>query len=457
MVSRKSGLKRIMSTLSLMTLSLCSAAQDVKPLSVGDSVPDIEFDLVNSKTTKAKLSDYAGKWIILDFWATTCRGCIEQFPKIDSLQREFKDKLAVILINSINSGDTRNEVLQFFELWKTKKGKSYPLPSAVEESLSLKLFPCREVPHQVWISPGRKVMAITSGKNFTRPNIQKAVSTGGITLDLKKDFFSNMVSYRGIDFPMDDLTYYSVFKKGKLNGVAISHTVRQAETNRGRIAQGIAMNNLSLLAMYRETLYQFNDVFGSDKRTILEVTDSSALLFDRAKSDKESWENENLYTYELIVPLAEADSLYQFVLRDLNKYSGYYGKVERRKVKCLVLIRTSADDKIKTQGGKALFGINEFKKGKQIIKNLPVSRFIRGLNAVRVITLPVIDETNYPGNIDIEFLADYDDMAALRKALQQYDLDLLEAERDIDMFVLTETRRQQQNNIYHSALNHEKK
>lgn len=46
-------------------------------LTVGDVMPDITFNnLVNYKSSSAKLSDFKGKLVILDFWATTCLSLI---------------------------------------------------------------------------------------------------------------------------------------------------------------------------------------------------------------------------------------------------------------------------------------------------------------------------------------------------------------------------------------------
>jgi thiol-disulfide isomerase/thioredoxin len=36
---------------------------------------------------------FNGKLMILDFWATWCGACISKFPKLDSLQKKYADKL----------------------------------------------------------------------------------------------------------------------------------------------------------------------------------------------------------------------------------------------------------------------------------------------------------------------------------------------------------------------------
>ena len=126
------------------------------------------------------------------------------------------------------------------------------------------------------------------------------------------------------------------------------------------------------------------------------------------------------------------------MLDDLNKYSGFYGRVEKRKVKCFVLVRTNSIDKIKTKGAK--FDDKLSYDTKQYMKNGPMSRLVLRLNKIENIKMPVIDGTGYKGNIDIELPGDFNNINELRKKLKQYNLDLIESERSIDMFVLTENK-----------------
>jgi len=78
----------------LIYLGFICLAGEVKPLKIGDKVPDIEFKLVDSKTggiSKGKLSDYKGKLVIIDFWASWCYSCLHKFPKMDELQKKYSN------------------------------------------------------------------------------------------------------------------------------------------------------------------------------------------------------------------------------------------------------------------------------------------------------------------------------------------------------------------------------
>jgi len=59
------------------------------------NAPDFKLEKVGGGT--AKLSQYRGKIIILDFWATWCPPCLKEIPDFVELQKEYGDKGLVIL------------------------------------------------------------------------------------------------------------------------------------------------------------------------------------------------------------------------------------------------------------------------------------------------------------------------------------------------------------------------
>src|SRR5258705_3241888 len=92
-------------------------------LTIGDVCPDVRLvNYANNKIKSFTLSDFKSKLIIIDFWGTGCTSCIKAFPKIDSLQKKFQDKIQFILVNKESADSTRGFFL------KRKKIKDPDVP-----------------------------------------------------------------------------------------------------------------------------------------------------------------------------------------------------------------------------------------------------------------------------------------------------------------------------------------
>jgi peroxiredoxin len=80
------GLVATAVTLGLVYL-LVVAPPD-RPLEVGDKAPDIR--LKGAFGGEGKLSDYRGKVVLLNFWATWCNPCVKEMPSLQVLYSYFE-------------------------------------------------------------------------------------------------------------------------------------------------------------------------------------------------------------------------------------------------------------------------------------------------------------------------------------------------------------------------------
>jgi thiol-disulfide isomerase/thioredoxin len=106
-------------TIGLLLLSLCGLGMAVGPSSgatvygdgtrslvVGDLAPDWTLSDPAGKTHT--LSDYRGKIVVLDFWATWCGKCAALMPRLEKLHRKYRNRGVVVL--GVNTWETDDPV-----------------------------------------------------------------------------------------------------------------------------------------------------------------------------------------------------------------------------------------------------------------------------------------------------------------------------------------------------------
>lgn len=85
----------ILCGIALASLLCCQLAQAVDE---GDRA--VDFSLLSASGESVKLSDYSGKVVYLDFWASWCSSCRESLPWINQLREEYKAKgFEVVTVN----------------------------------------------------------------------------------------------------------------------------------------------------------------------------------------------------------------------------------------------------------------------------------------------------------------------------------------------------------------------
>lgn len=82
-----------------------------EPLVVGKLAPDFALPDLNDKPYR--LSDFRGKVVFLNFWATWCKPCREEMPSMEILNKNFEKDGLVILAVSIDRVTTTKEIPPF--------------------------------------------------------------------------------------------------------------------------------------------------------------------------------------------------------------------------------------------------------------------------------------------------------------------------------------------------------
>ncbi|MFN3479675.1 MAG: TlpA family protein disulfide reductase [Thermodesulfovibrionales bacterium] len=79
------------------------------------------FELKDLEGKKVSLTDFKGKVILLNFWATWCAPCKAEMPSLENLYRSLKDKGLVVIGVSVDNSE--KTVHSFIE----EKGITFPI------------------------------------------------------------------------------------------------------------------------------------------------------------------------------------------------------------------------------------------------------------------------------------------------------------------------------------------
>jgi thiol-disulfide isomerase/thioredoxin len=77
-----------------------------------DAKRTIDFSLQDLDGKTHTLSEYRGKWVVVNFWATTCPPCIKEMPELSDFHDRHKDRDAVVL--GVNFEDIRESWMRAF-------------------------------------------------------------------------------------------------------------------------------------------------------------------------------------------------------------------------------------------------------------------------------------------------------------------------------------------------------
>jgi thiol-disulfide isomerase/thioredoxin len=420
------------------TAPAAKAEKEIVPLKIGDRVPDelweMYFPVVSANFDEIQyfsLGDFKDKLIILDFWATWCSPCVAMIPKMDSLQKVFGDKIQVLSVTY----QKKEEVLPFLAKLEQVKEQKYHLPVFADDDYLRFAFPHTGLPHYVWINSGI-VKSITGYEEVNENNIHALIKHDEAHLKEKADeknipFDRNKLLFMdGNGGSGEAIRYHSVLA-GYTPGLSTEYNLKEDSIKGNKIT----LTNSPLFDLYTTAYGGRNLKYRSSNRIIFEIIDSSKFSIG-IKDNIETGTVENLYSYELKVPVNLNNNLYSIMQRELGSlFPQYEAQVEIRKVACWALIRTSNKDKLKTRSQKVVYKTSGLGAN---IRKTRLKPFIQDLNLfyLQMSPLTLIDDTGYEGEVDMDIMAKLSDVSSLNKALLKYDLRIIETEREIDMLVI---------------------
>ena len=409
-------------SLTFVAMLFLQVPAQQKALKIGDPVPEAVWrtplPLVNSVQKTLELENDRDKLILLDFWATWCSSCLKNFPKMEALEKQFEGRVKVIAV-------TQEDLPTVTKFFSSRNGQRFKnLETLANDKLFHDLFPHVAIPYIAWIKNG-KVLSTTDAEQVTAARIEEILQDRPTSLQTVLQIGRERPLMLAEQFDLEKgtaLLNYALFSKGRIRAIAPGSGFHRKD---GMIT-GRQFTNVPLLRMYRGIAYELFKDQGqhfSRKRIVNLVKDATSLDFS-STDDKEEMDAKS-YSFEFIVPPAQAPMLYPEMLQTLNAYSGYTGTLQVQRRKCWVLKKCiSAESPVSKTSAK---------NGTPPVQ--PLESLLADLNDLPLTPYPIIDESGYGGQVPID-AEKISDLEALKKTFKSAGFDLEEAERDLLMLIL---------------------
>jgi len=135
--------------------------------SAGSTAPDFTGRDVAGKTFR--LSDYHGKVVLLDFWATFCEPCKAEFPHLRALYESDRDKGLLIVGVAMDGPETVADVSSFVKRFDL----GFPVVTDEDSRIASLYNPKKSMPLSVLIDRAGHIVTVREGYN---PGEEKLVA-----------------------------------------------------------------------------------------------------------------------------------------------------------------------------------------------------------------------------------------------------------------------------------------
>ena len=149
------------------------ASEATEPPVPKNLAPD--FTMMTLTGKKVKLSDYVGKPIVLNFWASWCGPCRSEMPYFDALYKEMKEDVEFVMVNLTTalsgSGETPEKAKKLVE----EAGYQFPVFLDLEQE-GAKAYGIISIPQTYFINSLGEVVTYKIGTIYEeelRQNIEK--------------------------------------------------------------------------------------------------------------------------------------------------------------------------------------------------------------------------------------------------------------------------------------------
>jgi thiol-disulfide isomerase/thioredoxin len=138
-------------------MTACAAAPRAHDRPATDTSAD--FVLPDLSGADVRLSDFAGRVVVVDFWATWCSPCVAALPSLQALQDRYASDGLTVLSVAIDGPETVASVAPFAR----RMGLTFPVLLDEESRVVSAFNPGRTVPFQLLVDRRGRIVKRRQG------------------------------------------------------------------------------------------------------------------------------------------------------------------------------------------------------------------------------------------------------------------------------------------------------
>ncbi|PWG80197.1 FKBP-type peptidyl-prolyl cis-trans isomerase [Pararcticibacter amylolyticus] len=440
-------IKRCFQSLPFVASLLYGFFLQGQTLSKGDQLPGFSIPaIIHGPQSSAHTSEFKDKLLIIDFWSTTCSGCVAALPKMEALQKEFGNQVKVLPVTY----ETREVVDSFWP--KNHYTRDLTIPTVVEDKQFHACFSHTVIPHEVWVYKG-KVIGITEPEYVDQENIRK-VLTGDIPdWPLKDDYYrldlQNAPLFKPdpnqIDVRSTSLEYSAICDYLEDQGRSAGGTYGMMGLARDSVKKTVRIFNINypIFTIYNMYLMQASrgtklvkpdGVSIAPNEIVWDVNDPTRYMPENANFTPQlktgyygDWCRRNAICFEAQYPDKGQDqaAIARAAIADLDRLLGLKVRWENLTEKVWVLVKgkpVAAPRKEASVDGPPISAVSYY------LNRNPKNPY-------------VFDESGADPDLRLDIkLSEESDLQVVRKSLQRLGFDLKGEQRRVDKLIFSEVK-----------------